>query len=95
MANNTQAQPTATRPTATQQPQRHTIGTVFGQGLGAISSCIAMVDNAAKIGENVTGTLADKSANWREASRIADAIQHNELMAQYNEQAKELGLQNF
>lgn len=74
------------------QPQRHTIGTTFSQMLGATSSIIAMVDNTAKIGEHVTGTLADKAENWRESSRIIDAIEHNELMAQYQEQAKALGL---
>ena len=74
------------------QQQRHTIGTTFTQLLGATSSIIAMVDNTAKIGEHVTGTLADKAQNWRESSKIIDAIEHNNLMSQYNEQAAKLGL---
>ena len=83
--------------TATQQPQaqRHTIGSTFTQLLGATSSVIAMVDNTAKIGEHVTGTLADKAYNWRESSKIIDAIEHNNLMAQYEEQAKQLGIQTI
>lgn len=71
---------------------RHTIGSTFSQLLGATSSVIAAVDNTAKIAEHTTGTLADKAENWRESSRVIDAINHNELMAQYNAQAKELGI---
>lgn len=83
--------------TATQQPQlqRHTIGDTFKRVLGATNSVIAMVDNTAKIGEHVTGTLADKAYNWRESSKVIDAIEHNNLMAQYNEQAKQLGIQTI
>lgn len=86
---------TSNKPASTQaQPEvkRHTIGTTFAQLLGATSSVIAMVDNTAKIGEHVTGTLSDKAENWRESSKIADAIEHNQLMASYNKQAQELGL---
>ena len=54
-----------------------------------------MVDNTAKIGDHVTGTLADKAYNWRESSKIIDAIEHNNLMAQYEEQAKQLGIQTI
>ena len=54
-----------------------------------------MVDNTAKIGEHVTGTLADKAYNWRESSKIIDAIEHNNLMAQYEAQAKQLGIQQL
>ncbi len=79
---------TNTQPTE----QRHTIGTTFAQLLGATSSVIAMVDNTAKIGEHVTGTLADKAENWRESSKIIDAIEHNKLMKQYADQAQALGL---
>lgn len=77
------------------QAQRHTIGTTFTQLLGATSSVIAAVDNTAKVAEHVTGTLADKAENWRESSRIADAIEHNKLLAQLNDQAQELGIQTI
>lgn len=91
-----QAQATATtQPQPQPQAQRHTIGSTFSQLLGATSSVIAMVDNTAKIGEHVTGTLADKAQNWRESSKIIDAIEHNNLMAQYEEQAKQLGIQTI
>lgn len=89
MATN-QAQPN----TQSIQPvqQRHTIGTTFTQLLGATSSIIAAVDNTAKVAEHVTGTLADKAENWRESSRIADAIEHNKLIDALNTQAQELGI---
>lgn len=78
-----------------QEAQRHTIGSTFAQLLGATSSVIAAVDNTAKIAEHVTGTLADKAENWRDSSKVIDAINHNQLMATYNAQAKDLGLQEF
>lgn len=83
--------------TAQQQPEakRHTLGSTFSQILGATSSVIAMVDNTAKIGEHVTGTLADKAENWRESSKVIDAIEHNQLMAQYHAQALELGIKEI
>lgn len=77
------------------QPQRHTIGSTFTQLLGATSSVIAAVHNTALVAEHTTGTLADKAENWRESSKIADAIEHNKLMADYKAQAQELGLQDI
>ena len=85
----------ATLPNTQVQPQRHTIGSTFSQLLGATSSIIAAVDNTAKIAEHTTGTLADKAENWRESSRVIDAINHNQLMHTYSEQAKALGLEEF
>ena len=85
----------ATLPNTQVQPQRHTIGSTFSQLLGATSSVIAAVDNTAKVAEHVTGTLADKAENWRESSRVIDAINHNQLMHTYSEQAKALGLEEF
>lgn len=92
-ANQTQqAQPTASEQRRAERASRHTIGSTFSQLLGATSSVISAVDNTAKIAEHVTGTLADKAYNWRESSKVIDAIEHNELMAEYQEQMKELGL---
>lgn len=88
----TQAKSPVAQPT---QPQRHTIGSTFSQLLGATSSIIAAVDNTAKVAEHVTGTLADKAENWRDSSRVIDAINHNQLMATYNDQAKQLGISDF
>ena len=96
--NQTQAPATqrnVTRMNNNAQPPRHTIGSTFSQLLGATSSIIAAVDNTAKIAEHTTGTLADKAQNWRETSAIADAITHNQLLAELRAQAEELGIETF
>lgn len=72
---------------------RHTIGSTFAQALGATARVISAVDNTARILEETTGTLADKATQWRETSKIADAIVHNQLMADYKDQAQKLGIQ--
>lgn len=88
MSNNTTAQSSVAMP-------RHTIGSTFAQALGATARVISAVDNTARILEETTGTLADKATQWRETSKIADAIVHNQLMADYRAQAEELGIKDF
>lgn len=89
------AQQTRSEARRAERESRHTIGSTFAQLLGATSSVISAVDNTAKVAEHVTGTLADKAANWRESSRIIDAIEHNDLMREYQEQAAALGIQSI
>ena len=67
---------------------------VKNAGLGSLVSGLNMVHNTFRAGEHVTGILADKAERYREQVTIADAITHNQLMADYNKQAEELGL-NF
>ena len=62
--------------------------------LGTAISSLNAVNNAARLVEHTTGILADKAERYREQVTIADAITHNQLMADYNKQAQELGL-NF
>lgn len=83
----------AASPVRQQQAQvKPTIGSTFGNILTAVNSSLSAVNNTALILDNVTGALADKSARYREQSAIADAITHNQLMAEYENQAKKLGL---
>ena len=60
--------------------------------LGTAISSLNAVNNAARLIEHTTGILADKAERYREQVTIADAITHNQLMADYNKQAQELGL---
>ena len=62
--------------------------------LGTAISSLNAVNNAARLVEHTTGILADKAERYREQVTIADAITHNQLMADYQKQAQELGL-NF
>ena len=62
--------------------------------LGTAISALNAVNNTARLVEHTTGILADKAERYREQVTIADAITHNQLMAEYNKQAQELGL-NF
>lgn len=89
-ANKTQApvQPQATAPNAV------TFSDVKNTTLGTVISALNAVNNTARVVEHTTGILADKAERYREQVTIADAITHNQLMADYNKQAQELGL-NF
>ena len=61
-------------------------------GLGTVISTLNAVNNTARLLEHTTGILADKAERYREQVSIADAITHNQLMAEYHNKAKELGL---
>lgn len=56
------------------------------------NSGIATVTNVLRIAEHTTGILADKAENYRNQIAIADAIEHNALMLELQEQAKNAGL---
>jgi hypothetical protein len=71
---------------------RPTIGSTFTNILGATNSLINAVNNTAKTVENVTGVMADKSENFRETSKIADTIKHNQMLDLLNKQAAALGI---
>lgn len=90
-AKQTQApvQPQAAAPTAAV-----TFSDVKNTTLGTVISALNAVNNTARVVEHTTGILADKAERYREQVTIADAITHNQLMADYNKQAQELGL-NF
>ena len=91
---------TAQQPQATAQPQaKAAIATqqvafsdLKNVTLGTAISSLNAVNNAARLIEHTTGILADKAERYREQVTIADAITHNQLMADYNNQAQELGL---
>lgn len=76
-------------PIATQQV---TFSNVKDVGLGTVISALNAVNNTARLVEHTTGILADKAERYREQISIADAITHNQLMAEYAAQAKELGI---
>ena len=61
-------------------------------GLGTVISTLNAVNNTARLLEHTTGILADKAERYREQVSIADAITHNQLMAEYQRQAQLLGL---
>ena len=65
---------------------------VKNAGLGSLVSGLNMVHNTFRAGEHVTGILADKAENYRKQIAISDAIEHNDLMFKYTEQAKKAGL---
>lgn len=65
---------------------------VKNAGLGSLVSGLNMVHNTFRAGEHVTGILADKAENYRKQIAISDAIEHNDLMLKYTEQAKKAGL---
>lgn len=69
-----------------------TVSDVKNTALGTLISTLNGVNNTARLVEHTTGILADKAERYREQVTIADAITHNQLMADYNKQAKELGL---
>ena len=83
------AQPQAKAAIATQQVAFSDLKNVT---LGTAISSLNAVNNAARLIEHTTGILADKAERYREQVTIADAITHNQLMADYNKQAQELGL---
>lgn len=76
-------------PIATQQV---TFSNVKDVGLGTVISALNAVNNTARLVEHTTGILADKAERYREQISIADAITHNQLMAEYASQARELGI---
>ena len=82
-------QPQAKAAIATQQVAFSDLKNVT---LGTAISSLNAVNNAARLIEHTTGILADKAERYREQVTIADAITHNQLMADYNKQAQELGL---
>ena len=90
MANTTNTQQVIT--TAQNTRQAPTIGSTFTAILSAANSGIRAVDNTMMTLENVTGAMADKSAQYREQSKIAGAITHNRLMNQLNKEAEQMGL---
>lgn len=55
-------------------------------------SAIRMVNNVFRLGEHTTGILADKAERFREQVHIQDTITHNQLIAELNQQAKDLGI---
>lgn len=69
-----------------------TVSDVKNTTLGTIISGLNAINNTARVVEHTTGILADKAERYREQVSIADAITHNQLMAEYQKQAKELGL---
>ena len=82
---------TANKPQAV-APSAVTFSDVKNTSLGTVISVLNGVNNSARLLEHTTGILADKAERYREQVTIADAITHNQLMADYNKQAKELGL---
>lgn len=70
-----------------------TVSDVKNTTLGTVISALNAVNNTARLVEHTTGILADKAERYREQVSIADAITHNKLMAEYQNQAKELGLE--
>ena len=76
-------------PIATQQVSFSNVKDV---GLGTVISALNAVNNTARLVEHTTGILADKAERYREQISIADAITHNQLMAEYNQQAQALGI---
>lgn len=89
MTMTTAQQPQAKAAIATQQVAFSDLKNVT---LGTAISSLNAVNNAARLIEHTTGILADKAERYREQVTIADAITHNQLMADYNKQAQELGL---
>lgn len=88
---------TATKPQSPVQaqataPNAVTFSDVKNTTLGTVISALNAVNNTARVVEHTTGILADKAERYREQVTIADAITHNQLMADYNKQAQELGL---
>lgn len=65
---------------------------VKNAGLGALVHTLYGVSNTARAFEHTTGVLADKAENYRKQVAIADAIEHNELMAKYVKQANDAGI---
>ena len=70
-----------------------TVSDVKNTTLGTVISALNAVNNTARLVEHTTGILADKAERYREQVSIADAIVHNKLMAEYQNQARELGLE--
>ena len=69
-----------------------TVSDVKNTTLGTVISALNAVNNTARLVEHTTGILADKAERYREQVSIADAITHNKLMAEYQNQARELGI---
>lgn len=85
----TQAKPQVA---ATIQTQQVAFSDLKNVTLGTAISTLNAVNNAARLVEHTTGILADKAERYREQVTIADAITHNQLMADYNNQARTLGI---
>lgn len=77
---------------ATQLTQTITFTDAKNVALGTVISTLNAVNNTARIVEHTTGILADKAERYRAQVAIADAITHNDIMALYEKQAKDLGL---
>lgn len=79
--------------TTNNQPVSVGFGDVWRMSMQTAVSSLAMVNNVAVAGEQVTGVLADKATKFREQQTIADTMKHNALMAQLHAQANELGIE--
>lgn len=84
---------TAKQPQATATATTVNFSDVKNATLGFVISGLNAANNTARLAEHTTGILADKAERYREQVTIADAITHNQLMADYQKQAKELGLE--
>jgi hypothetical protein len=81
--------------TQTTTVQRNKKVSLLGEASAVGVHSLRAVGNVARALEHSTGVLADKAERYREQVSIADAIEHNQLMAELNQQAKELGLDNL
>ena len=77
----------------TQEPQvKASAGELWVATLNTGISTLNAINNTARVLEHTTGALADKAERFRAQIHIQDSIKHNTLMAQYQQQAADLGL---
>lgn len=88
----TQTQNQANQTTANQRNKKVSL---LGEASAVGVHSLRAVGNVARALEHSTGVLADKAERYREQVSIADAIEHNQLMAELQQQAHELGLDNL
>lgn len=68
------------------------LGDVWGMSLGAACMGLSAIHNTMGIADELTAAGYDQAARYRERAAIQADIDHNELLAELNEQLKDLDL---
>ena len=68
------------------------IGSVWGIAMRTAYNTLDTVDATASTAANLARTMEERAINFREEQAISNALRHNTLMAELQEQAQELGI---
>ena len=68
------------------------MGQTFGACLDVVYHTAMAASNAAEATAELTAVARDKAKNYRAQMEIIDTMEHNALMKQLDDQAKELGI---